>query len=303
MSPRLERRADGFLHHVVDTGQVCLHVAQARPAGVADDADVPATVPLVVFLHGFPEFYWTWRHQLTALSGAGLWAVAPDLRGYAESDKPRRVSDYEVEKLAGDIAGLIRALGRTKAIIVGHDWGGIVAWSFAHDRPEMLERLAILNVPHPLVMVRGLLRPKQMKKSWYVFLFQLPLIPERLVMKDDFAQVRRMFHADKLPAEDIERFIDALRAPGAVRAALNYYRAGVRRAALGRLPKLLPIAHPVLVIWGDKDRVLGSEMAAPPKHLVPNARVVHLPASSHWVQNDAPDKVNELLLAFVRERN
>jgi pimeloyl-ACP methyl ester carboxylesterase len=302
-TPPLERRADGFLHHHVDTGEVRLHVAQARPAGVADDAEVPAEIPLVVMLHGFPEFYWTWRHQLGALSAAGLWAVAPDLRGYNESDKPKGVSAYEVEKMAADIAGLIRALGRKKAIIVAHDWGGIVAWSFAQEHPEMLERLAVLNIPHPLVMANGLRRPAQMKKSWYVFFFQLPFLPERAVLKDDFAFVRRTFRADKLPAEDIERFIDALRAPGAVRSAINYYRAGFRRVLLGRLPKLRTIEQPVLVIWGDKDRYLGSEMATPPKRFVSNARVVHLPSSSHWVQNDAPDKVSELLVDFIREQS
>jgi epoxide hydrolase 4 len=298
-SARLERRSDGFLHRVVDVGQVRLHVAEARPEGMAEASDVPARVPLVIFLHGFPEHWWSWRHQLSAMAKAGFWAVAPDMRGYNESDKPKGASEYEVEKLAGDIAGLIRALGRKKAIIVGHDWGAVVAWAFASEYPDMLQRLAILNVPHPLAMMRGLRRPAQLKKSWYMFFFQLPLIPERAMERNDFSFVRRTFRADGIPAEDIERYVDALRVPGAVPATINYYRAALRRVVVGRVPKLRPIEQPVLIVWGDKDRYLGKEMAEPPKRLVPNARVVHIPDASHWVQNDAPAKVNELLVDFV----
>ncbi|MBN9166279.1 MAG: alpha/beta fold hydrolase [Myxococcales bacterium] len=300
-APR-ERREDGFLHRVVDVGQVRLHVAEARPKGLdGDGRPIPADVPLVVFLHGFPEFWWSWRHQLTAAAKAGLWAVAPDMRGYNESEKPRATSDYEVEKLAGDIAGLIRALGRKKAIVVGHDWGAVVAWAFANEYPEMLERLAILNVPHPLAMMRGLRRPAQLMKSWYMFFFQLPFVPERLIATGDFSMIRRTFRADGVPAEDIERYVAALRVPGAVRSALAYYRASIRRVLTGRVPRMHTIDKPVLIVWGDKDRFLGSEMAEPPKRFVPHARVVHIPEASHWVQNDAPAKVNELLLEFVAQ--
>jgi pimeloyl-ACP methyl ester carboxylesterase len=294
-----ERRGDGFLHRVVDVGQVRLHVAEARPEGIAEASDVPARVPLVVFLHGFPELWWSWRHQLSAMSKAGVWAVAPDLRGYNESDKPQGISEYEVEKLASDVAGLIRALGRTEAIIVGHDWGGMVAWAFANEYPEMLQRLAILNVPHPLVMMRGLRRPAQMRRSWYIFLFQLPFIPERLIARNDFAIVRRMFRADGVPAADIERYVEALRMPGAVHAALAYYRASIRRVVTRRVPKMRTVDQPVLVVWGDRDRALGKDLAEPPRRFVPHARVVHIPNATHWVQNDAPEKVNELLVEFV----
>jgi pimeloyl-ACP methyl ester carboxylesterase len=297
---KIERRADGFLHRLVHAGEVRLHVAEARPSG-CDGPVVPTDVPLIVFLHGFPEFWWSWRHQLTAMARAGYWAVAPDLRGYNESDKPEGVKAYKVEKLVGDVGELIRALGRDRAIVVGHDWGAMVAWAFAQEHPEMLERLAILNVPHPLVMIRGLRRPSQMKKSWYVFFFQLPRLPERLLAKDDFAFIRRMFRADGFSGEETERFIDAMRVPGALPAAINYYRASIRRVLTGRVPRVRPIDKPVLVIWGDRDRALESRMAEPPKRFVPHARVVHLPDATHWVQSSAPERVNELLLEFVRE--
>ena len=297
----LERRADGFLHHVVDVGQVRLHVAEARPEGM--EAGVPDSTPLVVFLHGFPELWWSWRHQLDAMAKAGIWAVAPDMRGYNESDKPRGTSAYEVENLAGDVAGLIRALGRTKAIVVGHDWGAMVAWAFANEYPEMLERLAILNVPHPLAMMRGLRRPAQLKKSWYIFFFQLPVVPERLMARDDFAIIRKMFRADGFPDDDIDRYVEALRVPGVVPAALAYYRASMRRVLTGRVPKMRTIDQDVLVIWGDQDLALGRELAEPPKRFVPHARVVHIPDATHWVQNAAPERVNELLLDFVAQRS
>lgn len=297
---KLEKRSDGFFHRRLDVGEVTLHVAEARPANVGT-GEVPKDVPLVVLLHGFPEFWWSWRDQLKALSAAGMWAVAPDMRGYNESDKPDGVGSYEVESLAGDVAGLIRALGREKAIVVGHDWGAVVAWQFAQGHPELLERLAILNVPHPQVMLENLRRPKQMAKSWYIFFFQLPRLPEIFVAKDDYAVARHTFKVDGFDKETIEHYIDALRVPNALPSAINYYRASIRRGATGRLPAMRQIPQKVLVIWGDKDRYLGKEMAEPPPKLVPNARVVHLPNATHWVQNDATDEVNRLLIDFARE--
>jgi epoxide hydrolase 4 len=297
--PAATRRADGFLHRTIDVGEVRLHVAEARPRG--SNGSPPEDAPLVVLLHGFPEFWWSWRHQLRALEAAGFWAVAPDMRGYNESDKPRGVAAYRVEALAGDVAGLIRALGRKTAFVVGHDWGAVIAWVFAEEHPEMLERLAILNVPHPLQMLRGLRRPAQLKKSWYMFFFQLPKIPEKAAAKDDFAAVRRTFAADRVPREDIEHYVDAIRVPGALTSAMNYYRSAIRRVFTGDVPKRKRIESPVLVIWGDRDRYLGSELAEPPARFVPNARVVHVPEATHWVQNDAPERVNELLIDFFRE--
>jgi epoxide hydrolase 4 len=298
--PKLERRNDGFLHRVLDVGEVRLHVAEARPSSVGE-GPVPEDVPLVVLLHGFPEFWRSWKHQLEALSAAGFWAVAPDMRGYNESEKPEGVGSYEVEKLGGDVAGLIRALGRKDAFVVGHDWGAVVAWAFAMEHPHLLKRLAILNVPHPIRMTQGLRRPKQLKKSWYMFFFQLPFgIPERFFAKNDYAWLRLTFKVDKFPTEEIEHYVDAMRVPGAVTSAMSYYRAALRRLVTNRLPKMRPIERPVLVLWGDRDRYLGKEMAEPPRGLVPDATVKHFPNATHWIQNDAPDEVNRELVAFFR---
>ncbi len=292
-----EQRADGFLHRrVAVNGDVTLHVVEARPA-VMNDA-----VPLVIFIHGFPEFWWSWRHQLRAFAGAGFWAIAPDMRGYNESDKPDGVEAYHVERLADDVAGLIRALGRTTAIVVGHDWGAVVAWTLAQNSPEVVSRLAILNVPHPLQMIRGLKTIKQLKKSWYMFFFQLPFgLPERALEAANYAALRWAFAADGFPTSEIEPYVDAMRQPGAVTGAMNYYRAALRRGALGRSPRTKRIDCPVLVIWGDQDRHLGKELATPPARFVPHARVEHIPEATHWVQNSAPERVNELLVAFARE--
>jgi len=276
-------------HRRVDVGDVYLHIAEAGPADG----------PLVVLLHGFPEFWWSWRHQLDAFAAAGFRAVAPDLRGYHLSDKPAGVRAYEVEALAGDVAGLIRALGRTEATIVGHDWGAVVAWTFAMLHGAMTTRLAILNVPHPLTMLRGMRTGRQLRKSWYIFFFQLPRLPEWVITRHDFAFIRRAFAGDGVPDADIARYVDALRQPGAVQSAVHYYRATIRRGFAGRMAAITPITVPVLVIWGDRDRYLGRELADPPADLVPQARVVHLPDASHWVQTAAPAQVNALLLDFA----
>ena len=302
----MDRREDGFLHHQVDVGAVRLHVAEARPrlanGALADGSEaVDSSIPLVVFLHGFPELWSSWKAQLRAFADGGFWAVAPDMRGYNESDKPEGASAYEIEELAADVAGLVRGLGRKSAIVVGHDWGAMVAWAVAQMHPSVVDRLAILNVPHPLVMTRGLRRFAQLKKSWYMFFFQLPRIPERAIAKDDFAYVRKTLARDGFSSDEIEPYIDALKTPGALTASINYYRAAMRRVVTGRTPKTTVITCPVLVIWGDQDHYLGKEMAEPPARFVPNARVVHLPDAPHWTPTAAPDEVNHHLLQFVRE--
>ena len=288
------RRDDGFLHRRIDVGEVTLHVAEARPAGDLADA------PLVLLLHGFPEFWWSWRRQLEALAAAGFWAVAPDMRGYAESDKPDGVDAYRVESLASDVHGLARALGREKAFVVGHDWGGIVAWQVAQQHPELVRRLAILNAPHPVGIMRAFRRPAQLRKSWYVFYFQLPLVPELHLSARDWFFLRRTFGLDGISPEEIDRYVDAMRSPGAITAALNYYRSSIRRTTRGTGPKPVRVDCPVLVLWGDRDRYLGAELATPPPRFVPNARVVHVPEATHWVMHDAPDEVNAELTLFFR---
>jgi pimeloyl-ACP methyl ester carboxylesterase len=284
----------GVSHRRIDVGEVSLHVALA--------GEGPG--PLVVLLHGFPEFWWSWRHQIAPLVAAGFRVAVPDLRGYNLSDKPEAVSEYGLPHLTADVDGLIRALGEENAHVVGHDWGGVVAWEFAMRYPQRLKRLAILNVPHPAVMVRALLRsPAQIRRSWYVFMFQLPLLPELFIQRDDYAALRKSLSAGRLVRpgrEEIDPYVEAARRARALHGGMNYYRAmmrGLRKRIGARAPR---VDAEVLVLWGERDLFLRRELATPPKKLVPNARVEFLPEASHWVQVDSPGRVNALLVPFLR---
>jgi epoxide hydrolase 4 len=281
-------------HRYADLGDVRLHVVEAGPADG----------PLVVLLHGFPEFWYSWRFQIPALVRAGFRVIAPDMRGYNLSDKPPGVGAYAPEVLARDMARLIRACGAERASVVGHDWGGAVAWTFAMRYPELLNRLVILNAPHPMSMMQALRTPGQIVRSWYIGWFQLPLLPEAGMRAFDFAALRRVFRTDPVrqgafTEDDIERYVQAMARPGALTASINYYRAVVRQSPLRARRLLRRLDTPVLVIWGERDRYLGRDLAGPDPHWVPDARVERLPNASHWVQHDEPERVNELLIAFL----
>jgi pimeloyl-ACP methyl ester carboxylesterase len=280
----------------IDVGEVRL--------AVAEDGD-PAREP-VVLLHGFPELSHSWRHQLPALAAAGYHAVAPDLRGYGDSDRPAAVEEYAAPKLVGDVAGLIRALGHDSAHVVGHDWGGSLAWGLAGNMPEMVRSLTILNAPPGPVSAR--LRredPDQQARSWYMLLFQFPGVAETWLSADDFANLRRFVFEtaapDAFPPEDRRLFIEALERDGALTAALNYYRANMPPASWLRDPPDPPqVTVPTMIIWGEADANMGPELLRRSAATVTGPlRVERLPGVSHWVQQEAPDRVNELLVDFL----
>jgi pimeloyl-ACP methyl ester carboxylesterase len=259
--------------------------------------------PLVVLLHGFPEFWWSWRNQIPALVAAGYRVVAPDQRGYGQSDKPSDWRDYRVERLAADVAGLIEALGEEQALVVGHDWGAAVGWMVATLHPQRVRRLAVLNVPHPDTMQRTLQRsPRQLLHSWYMLFFQVPWLPERLMHwggRRTLESAYRDARPGAFTAEDFARYEEAFAGADGFRGPINWYRAAVRRSP-GRTRALYrPIPVPVLVIWGEQDRFLSKAMADPDPRLVPDVRVVRLPDASHWVQHDEPERVNALLTDFL----
>jgi pimeloyl-ACP methyl ester carboxylesterase len=280
-------------HGYAELSEARLHYVEAGPADG----------PTVVLLHGFPEFWYGWRFQIPTLAAAGLRVIAPDMRGYNLSEKPPGVAAYAPRRLAADIRELIRERGAERALLAGHDWGAAVAWVVAMAHPEVVERLAILNVPHPRRMVAALRRPgRQLLRSWYMFFFQPPWLPERVLAAGDWWMLRYSFEHDARPEAftpaDIDRYRTAWSQPGAAEAMLNYYRASMRRPPSGRGDGLQPIQAPTLVIWGERDRALGSELADPPPEDVPGLeRVVRLPEASHWVQHDAPERVSELLIA------
>jgi pimeloyl-ACP methyl ester carboxylesterase len=278
---------DGY----ADLGEVRLHYVEAGEG------------PLVVLLHGFPEFWYSWRFQLPALASAGFHVVAPDMRGYNLSSRPQGVKAYDVERLAGDIRDLIHERGAESACLAGHDWGAAVAWVTAMNHPQVVKRLAILNVPHPRRFLQALRNPRQLAKSWYMFFFQLPGVPERLARARDWQFFRLGFEHDARPgsftSQDIDRYREAWEQPGAVTAMLNYYRAALRQSPTRAEARMRRVEAPTLVIWGERDRYLGLDLAEPDRADVPNLeRVVRLPEASHWVQHDEPERVTELLVEF-----
>jgi epoxide hydrolase 4 len=230
--------------------------------------------PLIVLLHGFPEFWYGWRLQIKPLAAAGFRVVASDMRGYNLSSKP---------------------------LLVGHDWGGTVAWNTAMSYPEVVERLAILNVAHPRQFLRGLQHPGQLRKSWYVFFFDLPELPEAVVHANHWHFFRH-FLRDAHPAytpEETDRYVEAWSQPGAAAGMINYYRNAARQSPKHVEAQIRPISAPTLVIWGQDDRYLGQDLAEPDHDDVPGLdRVERLPGASHWVHHDKHERVNQLLIDF-----
>jgi epoxide hydrolase 4 len=261
--------------------------------------------PLVVLLHGFPEFWRSWRFQIPALAAAGFRVVAPDMRGYNTSSKPAGVAAYDMDVLSADVRDLIRERGAERALLAGHDWGAAVAWGTAMNHPEVVERLAILNVPHPRRMLHGLRTLRQLRRSWYMFAFQLPGIPEAGLRAGRFWFMRRVFNVEPrpgaFPPEEIAHYVEAWSQPGALTAMVNYYRAALRQTPGRASARMRVVQAPTRVIWGERDVHLGAELAEPDRADVPNLeRVVRLPSASHWVQHDEPERVTELLLEFFR---
>jgi epoxide hydrolase 4 len=278
-------------HGYADLSEVRLHYVEAGEG------------PLVVLLHGFPEFWYSWRAQIPALAAAGFRVVAPDMRGYNLSSRPRGVDAYAMHHLTADVRELIAERGAQRAMLAGHDWGAAVAWATAIGHPQVVERLAILNVPHPRRMLQGLRTARQVRKSWYMFFFQLPWLPERFVSYNRWQGFRDNFAHDARPgafsAADVARYVEAWSRPGAATAMINYYRAALRAQASRRSGGgLRPISAPTLVIWGERDRHLGAELAEPDHRDVPGLDRVERLDASHWVQHDEPETVNRLLAEF-----
>ena len=267
---------------------VRLHVVQAGPADG----------PLLILLHGFPEFWYGWKRQIEPLAQAGYRVWVPDQRGYNLSDKPTGLDGYSIDQLAADVIGLIDAAGQEKAIVVGHDWGAAVAWWVAIKHPERIERLVVLNVPHPAVMKRFVSRSLgQMLRSWYIGFFQLPWLPERLVRARNWAALVRTMRGSSRPGTfsdaDLIQYRTAWSQPGAITAMINWYRAALRR--LPARSTSARVTVPTLLIWGTRDRFLKREMAQPSIDRCDNGRVVFLEKATHWVQHEEAERVTELI--------
>ncbi len=263
---------------------------------------------LMVMLHGFPECWYSWRHQLREFSST-IDCVAPEMRGYGETDAPVRVSNYTIDKLVDDVAGLIGALGRQRAIVVGHDWGGIVAWATAMIRPEVVERLIVLNVPHPAKFRENLtgFNFRQVARSWYILFFQLPWLPEAMLRAGGFAALGRAMrqsavNKNAFSDDDLAHFRDAFARRYSITAAINYYRALMRSGFALRPPEWMSrkIAAPTMLIWGEQDVALGKELTYGMEDLFTGPfQIKYIPDSGHWVQQEKPELVNQYIRDFL----
>jgi epoxide hydrolase 4 len=278
----------GFEERTVQSGNVRLRCVTAGPADG----------PLALFLHGFPARWSTWRGILPAFARAGYLAVAPDLRGYGASDRPADVESYSILRILEDVVAILDAFGRQRGFVVGHDVGGGVAWAMAMAHPERVERLAILNSVHVVGFERQIRKWSQLSKSWYVFFFLLPWLPEWWLSRRDFGFVHRSLVADGLPDDAVRDLLEGIRPADALHAALNWYRANFRDVARKRFPPK-KVDLPTLVVWGDRERHLDPELATPPADWVSDVRIEHVPEAGHWVQHDAPEKVSALLLSHA----
>lgn len=291
---------DEFSHRTVRANGISFHVVESGPVGGEP----------VLLLHGFPEFSYSWRHQLRALGEAGFRVMAPDLRGYNLTDKPEGVASYRSEVLCADVSALVRALGYEQVNLCGHDWGGAVAWLVASMPAHrgVIRRLAVLNAPHPMQFLKTL-SLKQLRKSWYMLMFQLPRLPEWILSKDGFRNLRRTLRGAAgrrgvFSDEDLDRYVEAFRGPGALTGPINYYRAALRRnpVAFSRTLEPIPASTPVLLIWGEQDPALGVELTHNLEDVAPNLRVEYVHDSGHWVQQEQPERVNHLLIDFFRSQ-
>jgi pimeloyl-ACP methyl ester carboxylesterase len=256
---------------------------------VRDEGEGPA----VLLLHGFPDSSELWRHQVPALTDAGFRVVAPDLRGFGASEKPPEVGAYRVGRSVADMVELLDALEIERASVVGHDWGAAVAWALASFVPDRVERLVVMSVGHP----RNPRTIEQRRLAWYVLLFQFEGVAEQLLSRDDWKLAREW--AASHP--DLEARIAALREPGALAAALGWYRANLHPTRELDPPReVAPVRVPVLGLWSDGDEFLTeAQMLRSGEQVAGPWRYERITGASHWMQLDAADRVNELLLEFL----
>jgi pimeloyl-ACP methyl ester carboxylesterase len=265
---------------------------------IIDAGDVPlyveehGTGTPVILLHGFPDSGRLWRHQVPVLVEHGFRVIVPDLRGFGRSGRPEDVASYRLPTIAGDVTAVLDAFGIQTAHVVGHDWGAAAAWMTAIVCPERVNKLTVMSVPH--LLAAPTLR--QYEKGWYQLFFQFAGIAEETIQYDDWAWLRMFCRGDG----DIEQWIEDLSRPGALTAALNWYRANLAPRAPGPRPALPPVAAATMGIWSDRDHYLdGERMRASGEFVSGEWRYEQIPDASHWVPLDAPDRVNELLLDWL----
>jgi pimeloyl-ACP methyl ester carboxylesterase len=257
--------------------------------------------PLMLMLHGFPEFWYSWRRQIPEFA-QNYKVVALDLRGYNDSEKPAATSAYVMPEFIKDVEGVIRGLGYESCVLVGHDWGGAIAWNFAYAYPEMVEKLIILNLPHPAKFAEGLRTPQQLLRSSYIFFFQIPWLPELLVQASDYQIVSSALtgmavNKKAFSDADLAAYKEAIAKPGALTAMLNYYRNAFQQRIVNREWGILNV--PTLMIWGEDDTALGKELTYGTEAYVRDFQIKYIPNCSHWVQQEKPELVNQYMSEYL----
>ncbi|TSB45438.1 alpha/beta fold hydrolase [Alkalicoccobacillus porphyridii] len=280
---------------LVKTNGMTLHAVTAGPRNG----------PLVVLLHGFPEFWYGWRHQIKPLAEAGYRVLVPDQRGFNKSQKPEGIEPYTLDTLRDDVIGLIKLYNRKKAHIIGHDWGGAVAWHLASTRPEYVETLIAINIPHPAIMPKAMLTlPLQWLRSSYMAFFQLPEWPEKLLSADGFDGMAKGI---KLSAstnqaftqEDLDKYKEAWAKPGAMTAMLNWYRA-IRAGLPEGFAQPERIQVPTQIIWGVNDPFLSKKLAKKSIEHCENGKLTFVGEATHWVNHEQPMIVNQLIANHLK---
>lgn len=274
--------------------------------------DGPKDGEPIVFLHGFPDFWYGWHHQIPFFAAKGYRVIVPDQRGYNLSEKPKRVEEYRISVLAADINALIETLGYETVHLVGHDWGGAVAWWVATMFPQRLKTLNILNVPYPTIMAKKLRGGSltQLARSWYMFFFQIPWLPEALTgigRYEGFADmIRRSANPGSFTDDDLKLYREAWAQPGAMTGMINWYRALLRNPGEAQAARpsnavkgRFKIPTPTQILWGEKDMFLEKDLAVASLAVCEDGEVVYFPKSSHWIQHDEPDDVNRYILEFI----
>jgi pimeloyl-ACP methyl ester carboxylesterase len=279
-------------HLTLRNGEIQLHAVAAGPANG----------PLAILLHGFPEFWYSWHRQIDPLARAGFRVVLPDQRGYNLSSKPRDVASYALPQLTADIIAIADQLGATRFYLAGHDWGAAVGWSVAIQHPERVVKLAIVNVPHPSVMLRFLrTRPRQLLRSWYMFFFQLPRLPEAVFRAGNFRigadTLTRTSRRGTFSEEALQQYRAAWSQPGALTGMIHWYRAVFRHRSKFADST---VRVPTRILWGKHDVALLFEMAEASLRYCTNAELLPFPENTHWLHHEEPARVAELLIEFFQ---